>query len=320
MRYLKAFGAVLLVVLLGIFVAQRVGRARGIALTGPPKLAGKDPQAAGLMQAQAQAQAQAEAQAGPRDGAPSAAERVVVAKSPAWSAPQASSLSALKLIRTAEISIELKSYADGARAAEAIARAREGYVAEARSSGASDGPAAGTLTLRIPAERFDDALRELASLGKVQTQQVRTQDVTREYFDLETRLRVERDAETRLRDVLRNRTARLSDIVEAEQELTRVVGEIEQTEGERQFSDRQVAFSTIALELHEPGVAPAPVTEASAWQPIRTALHDSLFLLSTSAAGLIYALAAGLPWAGVAALLWVWIRRVRSRRALRLAV
>jgi len=243
----------------------------------------------------------------------------VVAKSPAWSAPRANSLSALRLIRSAEISIELKSYADDARAAEAIARACEGYVAESRSSGASGGPAAGTLTLRIPAERFDDAFRELASLGMVQTQQVRTQDVTKQYFDLETRLRVERDAEARLRDVLRNRTAKLSDIVEAEQELTRVVGEIEQTEGERQFFDRQVAFSTIALELHEPGVAPAPVAEPSAWQPIRTALHDSLYLLSTSASGLIYVLAAGLPWAGVGVLLWVLVRRLRSRRALRIA-
>jgi hypothetical protein len=308
MRYLRALGGLLAIVLLGIFVARQVNLRRGLAMTAPPKLAAKDLQAAGL------------AQAGLRDGAAPAAERVVVAKSPAWNAPRANSLSTLELIRTAEISIELKSYADGARAAEAIARACEGYVAEARSSGASGGPAAGTLTLRIPAERFDDAFRELASLGRVQTQQVRTQDVTKEYFDLETRLRVERDAEARLREVLRNRTARLSDIVEAEQELTRVVGEIEQTEGERVYYDRQVAFSTIALELHEPGVAPAPVAEPSAWQPIRTALHDSLYLLSTSAAGLIYALAAGLPWAGVAVLLWLFVRRVRSRRALRLAV
>ncbi|HEY1251360.1 MAG TPA: DUF4349 domain-containing protein [Thermoanaerobaculia bacterium] len=310
MRHLKALGIVLAVVLLGIFVTHRVDLGRGMARTGPPNQALKDLQTSVL------------AQAGLRDGAPGkGTEEVVVAKSPAWSPPRAavSGLAALKLIRSAEISIELKSYEDGARAAEAIARSCDGYVSESRASSAVGGAAAGQVTLRVPAERFDDAFRGLASLGKIQSQQVHTQDVTKEYFDLETRLRVERDAETRLREVLRNRTARLSDIVEAEQELTRIVGEIERTEGERLFYDRQVAFSTIAVELHEPGIA-RTAPEPSALQPIRAAWHESLFLLSSSAAGLIYVFSAGLPWAGVLALVWFLIRRIRARRGLRLAV
>ena len=176
--------------------------------------------------------------------------------------PGASGLAALKLIRSGEISIELKSYEEGARAADAIARSLDGYVAAShpRASPASPRAARCRSAFRRTGStrRFAGSRRSGAS----KTQQIDTVDISKEYFDLETRLRVERDAEARLRDVLRNRTAKLSDIVEAEAELTRIVGEIEQTEGERLYDDRRIAFSTIALSLAEPGVAPMPVARA----------------------------------------------------------
>jgi hypothetical protein len=309
MRYLRALGIFLGLVVLGIFAANRVDHRRGLSAWSPPRNAAKDLRTAAVL-------AQAGAPAAPE------AEREEVAtagKAPPVDAVSPPSLSALKLIRSAEISLELERYEDGARAAEAIARSCEGYVSDSRSASATGGAPSGQLTLRIPAARFEEAFRRLAALGKIESRQIHTQDITREYFDLETRLRVERDAEARLREVLRNRTARLSDIVEAERELTRVVGEIERTEGEKLFDDRQVAFATITVELHQPGVSRTS-PEPSPLQPLRTALHESLYLLSSSAAGLVYALAAGLPWAGVAALLWLLIRRIRARRSLRLAV
>ena len=130
MRYLRALGVLLGIVLLGIFVSHRVDRSRSLAMTGPPKLAAKAQQAA--------ERAEAGLRAGVAEKPVATEERVIVAKSPGWSAPRAT-LSALKLIRSAEVSIELKSYADGARAAEAIARACEGYVAESKSTSASAG-------------------------------------------------------------------------------------------------------------------------------------------------------------------------------------
>jgi len=311
MRYLRIASAVLLLVLLGLWLAYRhEARSLSASTRGSGGIAavsaspGLGTRLAGLFQKVP-------------EKAPPPREAGYAESPPAPGPSKLSPVSSLKLIRSAEIAIELASYEDGARAADAIARSFGGYVAEARSSQTSGGPAGGSLSVRVPAGRFDEARRRLSGLGRIKTRQIHTADVTKAYFDLETRLRVERDAETRLRDVLRNRTAKLSEIVEAERELTRVVAEIEQTEGERLYYDRQVAFSTIALELAEPGIAPSPIAEPSALQPIRDAIHESVFLLASSAAGLIYALAAGLPWAGVAVLLWALIRRVRSRRTIR---
>ncbi len=279
MRYLKALVAVLAIVLFGIWFARRVDRTRRLGdspgLSYTVKLEGK----------------RLEAQS-PKDQAPSAQGRdrgMVQASQTQPRGPKPSGLSALKLIRSGQISIELKSYENGAREADAIARSLNGYVAASKATSVSGQPASGTLSVRVPADRFDEAFRQLAALGKVKTQQIDTVDVSKEYFDLETRLRIERDAEARLREVLRNRTAKLSDIVEAEAELTRIVGEIEQTEGERLYYDRQIAFSTIALDLAEPGITQIAIGEPSSLQPILKALHESAFLLATSVAGLIYA-------------------------------
>ena len=307
MRYLKFAAAVVLAVILGLSINAHAHRrswgaagiaSRAMSLQDAPR---SEAHQAGVAQA-------AKRTAG---GSEEAGE-----SGPAWSRPDSSAVQGPKLIRSGTLSIELKSYAEGQRAAEAIARSFDGFVADAKSS-SEGGHAGGSLTIRVPAARFDEAFRELSRLGEVKSVQVHAEDVTKQYFDLETRLRVERDAEARLREVLRNRTAKLSDIVEAERELTRIVAEIEQTEGERIFYDRQIAYSTITLDLSEPAAAIAAAHEPPLLEPIRNALHDSARLLVASVAGLIYAGAVGLPWAGVLLLAWVLIRRVRSRRALR---
>jgi hypothetical protein len=223
-----------------------------------------------------------------------------------------------RLIRSAELSIELDRYEEGGRRAEEIADGLGGWVADARAASSAGQRASGTLALRVPADRFGEALRRLSAIGTVRARTIQTQDVSREYFDLETRVRVKRDAEARMREVLRNRPARLTDIVEAERELTRIVEEIETMEGQRRFYDRQVAMATVSVTLFEPGVTP-PAVEPSFFAPIREALRDARRALSSSLAGLIYVAAVGLPWAVLAAFVGMVVRRIRARRLARAA-
>jgi uncharacterized protein DUF4349 len=312
MRTKTVAAAILVAVLLGLWVQGRRSRISRSAMGSnslafevrvPPKLAAAAPSV--HLQAGYAAADLAEPAV--------AAERVVEATT-AVRLPHHDGLAARRLIRSGQISIELANYSEGAREADAIARSLGGYVAEAKSSSAPGDHAGGSLAIRVPAGRFDEAFRALSRLGKVRSQEIHTEDVTKAYFDLETRVRVERDAEARLRDVLRNRTAKLADIVAAERELTRIVEEIEQTEGERLFYDQQIAFSTITLELSEPGAAPEPVAAPSPLQPIETALRESVFVLASSVASLIYALAVGLPWGALIVLVWVLARRIRRAR------
>lgn len=236
-----------------------------------------------------------------RSGAPGATEQ---------SDALAALVASRKLIRTGQMSIEVASYD---RAAEEIGRLAEslgGYVADTRSSRLANGKQRGSVTVRVPAERFGQAVSGAQGLGTVRSQTISAQDVTKAYADLETRLAVKRDTADRLRDILRTRTARLSDILEAERELARVTGEIEQMEGERRFYDQQVALSTLSLDLFEPEA----IVRSGSFGPIAKALGEALEVLSSSVAVIVYLTVAVLPWLVAAWMVWLLVRFLRRRK------
>jgi hypothetical protein len=129
------------------------------------------------------------------------------------------------------------------------------------------------------------------------------------------RLSVKRDAQARMREILRTKTGSLQDVVEAERELWRLVEETERLEGERRSLAKQVELASITVELFEP---PALLREGAA-APLFEALRDALPLLTRSAAMMLYAAAAALPWVLVATLVWKLRKRSRVRRLIRVA-
>src|SRR5262249_35185390 len=90
-----------------------------------------------------------------------------------------------KLIRNAQMSVEVRDFESSVRKVAEIAASFGGYVADSQSSGGDAGRRSGTLTIRVAAARFDEALKALRGLGKVQTEHVATQDITKAYTDLE---------------------------------------------------------------------------------------------------------------------------------------
>jgi len=241
-----------------------------------------------------------------------AADKVDVPAAPGGSASGdalASMAAAQKLVRNAEVSVEVDDFAAANRKADGIARSFGGYVADAQSSGETR-RRRGMLTLRVRADRFDAALAALEALGRVRSEHVSVEDVTKAYADLESRLRVKRDAAERIRAILRDRTAKLADVLKAETELSNLVEQIETMEGERRYEDRRIAFSTIAADLAEPESAARP----SAFDPLAEVLRNSFATLSRSLAALLEGAIAVLPWAIVLGALLALRRRLRARR------
>lgn len=220
---------------------------------------------------------------------------------------------ARKLIRTGQLSVEVGDYSLAVTKAEAVVESLGGYLADSQTSRGARDRRYGKLTARVPAEQFKAAMVELKALGEVLSENAATQDVTKAYTDLETRLRVKRETSERLREILRGRTSRLSDILEVERELARVTEEIEGLEGERRFYDQQVAMSSITLSLAEPEA----VVLAGAADPIAKALKGSLGILSVSIAALIAVVVFVAPWALLLWLAWRVLARLRARRRAR---
>ena len=108
------------------------------------------------------------------------------------------------------------------------------------------------VTLRIPAAAFDEAVADLKALAvEVLEEQTRAEDVTEAYTDLNIRLRNLEAAEEQFR-VLFERAERVQDILEIQDRLQRVRGEIERLRGQLNVLEDRVALATVRVQLHPP--------------------------------------------------------------------
>ena len=181
-----------------------------------------------------------------------------------------------------------------------------------------------TISIRIPASRFDETMDRLAGLAvNVASRNESAQDVTEEYVDLEARLESLEAARQRLLEIMQEARS-TKDLLEAEQQLTQREAEIESIKGRMQYLEQSARLSSIWIEL-QPYILSQPMGDQ--WRPAETARSA----VDTLLAGLrgfgnlaIFFTIAILPWflaIGLVILLIVLLIRwrARARRARRVA-
>jgi uncharacterized protein DUF4349 len=154
-----------------------------------------------------------------------------------------------KLVRSAELRLEVSSYAAArARLDEALALAG-GYVAEARVEHADGAVATASLELRLPAAELDGFVQRIAGLGSVLLEQIHSSEITDEYIDAAARLANQRRLEGRLVEFASARTSDVKELLEVERELARVREDIEALEARIARYDSRVALSSVSLDI-----------------------------------------------------------------------
>jgi Domain of unknown function (DUF4349) len=227
------------------------------------------------------------------------------------SATQGGANAERRLIRTASVRLQVDDVDLATSAADSLARAEGGFVAGSSLSEDGRGRRSASLTVRVPSAVFESTLEGLGQLGHVRYVSTGTEDVTKAYFDLETRLAVKEETTQRLRELGR-RAGDLSDVLEVERELGRVVEEVEQLKGERRYYDERLAFSTINVTLLAEGAIRAPGPP-----PLADALSSSLEAMRSFFVWLMFAIVFFAPWFALVALGWLAVRAIRRRRRVR---
>ena len=226
-------------------------------------------------------------------------------------------VSARMIVRTAELSLQVRDVRKTVQAVSAATSDAEGFLGASRFWHDGDAERA-SLTVRVPAERLDAVLASLRGLAvRVENESVSGEDVTRQAVDLGARLTNLRATEAELRALLatvRVKTQKASDVLEVHTELARVRGEIEQHTASLQSLSQMAALSTITVTLM-PDVVATPIA-TTGWEP-RASLHAaSRALVQTFRvvvdAG-IWAVVYGVPMLAVAAGLGLGVRAVRRR-------
>jgi hypothetical protein len=123
-------------------------------------------------------------------------------------------------------------------------------------------PPSAQITLRVPAAQLEQAQQAAAALGDVTAQTSTQGDVTAQHADMAARLRNMRAEEARLR-ALFAKAGGVSDLLEVEQQLSGVRGDIESAQAQLDYLDRQVALSTLEISLSQPGAIVRPASGAS---------------------------------------------------------
>jgi hypothetical protein len=231
-------------------------------------------------------------------------------------APPPSTASAPMIARTASLSLVVKEFVTVESAVKAVILRHSGYIGELNTSTPPDAAKTFSATLRVPSAQMEAALAELKQLGRADQETEGGEEVSKQYTDLAARLKNSRATEERLLGVLRNNTGKVKDVLEVENEISRVRGEIEEMEADQRALQSRIDFAMISLSVTEEYKASLNAPPSS----MSTRLHNSFVQgyhnVSESLIGLIaWLLEAGptlLLWAAILFFpaRWVW-RRIR---------
>ena len=223
-----------------------------------------------------------------------------VLKAQSLAAPAAPSVPVeRKIIRTSSLEMVVQHPANVADEIATMAQGLGGYLVS--SEGGGQNATSGTLTIRLPSARFEEARAAIRKLGvRVESEKVEAEDVTRQFVDQEASLRNLKAEESQYLAILRQ-AGTVKDMLNVTEQLSEVRGQIEQQQAEFNALSRQV--ETVALTISLRTEVQAPISWLN-WRPayrLKLALHDGLESVAdyaTAMVGILFYLPATLLWVG----------------------
>jgi hypothetical protein len=188
-----------------------------------------------------------------------------------------------KIIRNADITIEVDSTADAQHRITSIAESHGGFVVTSEAKQRENIEVSKRtldikLVTRIPATRFGVALDEIKQLaGNIPEASVTGQDVTEDFIDLEARIRTQKALELQFLQIMK-RSGNVEDALEVQRQIADVRTEIEKLEGRKRFLENRSSLSTITVNI----LAHKAITVSTTGfgRNVRDAVSDGLELAS----------------------------------------
>lgn len=230
------------------------------------------------------------------------------------------------IIYTGSIQLNTDDYKATLAKIDVYAREIGGFIQDASSSltGGMDlktqaeGLHMGSVTLRVPAEKFQDAMKELQTFGIPVSVSQNSTNISQQYQDVQGALANLRIQEERLVSYLA-KAEKIQDMLTIESELNRVRTQIDSLTTTIRNWDVQIAYSTIYLTVYEQKVATTTVKSPfnNMIGKIRDAFLSSINLLLAATAGLIvwfFQLAPFVAILGLALLIYWWFHKRKIRK------
>jgi hypothetical protein len=162
-----------------------------------------------------------------------------------------------KILKNAELTIEVGSPIDAHRKVSLIASNRGGFVVSSESKQRDTNDPNNremdiTLVIRVPAAQFESSLEEIRGIGtRILQNKESGQDVTEEFIDLEARIKTQKALEAQFLEIMKQ-ASKVADALEVQRQIAEVRTEIEKLEGRKRFLENRSSLSMITLNLQSP--------------------------------------------------------------------
>lgn len=161
-----------------------------------------------------------------------------------------------KMIMVSTLELAVDDVAAGFEDVTNIAAAEGGFIASSAYGHQGDRETA-SVTIRVPADRYQDALARVRKLGDVRSEDTNSNDVTQEYTDLQSRMRSLQAALQQYLQFL-NRAGDIGQVLQVQDRINQTQAEIEQVQGRINLLNNQTDLATITAHLAPPVVAKQP--------------------------------------------------------------
>ena len=171
-----------------------------------------------------------------------------------------------RVVRTAELRVEVEkgTFGQQLRAASALARTLGGFVQSSSTASFEEGDASGEITLRVPVDRYDDAMTQLGKLGTIESSAEEGADVTDQLVDLGARVRALRAEEDAL-NALMAEAGNVNEVLAIRSTAVGIRQQIEQLAAQQASLEDRSSFSTIHVVLHEATASLASTEDDDDW-------------------------------------------------------
>jgi hypothetical protein len=165
-----------------------------------------------------------------------------------------------KLIKTGDMSFETSDLDSSREKIDVSVKKHQAFISS-ESENTSGRRISRNLTIRVPAENFDQLVNEISQgIKAFDHKNISSNDVTEEFLDVEARLKNRKALEERYLELL-SKASTTADILQIENQINQLRGEIESIEGRMKYLSNQVDYSTLNLSYYKTTPVQSHLTE-----------------------------------------------------------
>jgi hypothetical protein len=155
-----------------------------------------------------------------------------------------------KIIRTAQLSIEVKDYKTFSNSLNTLVKKFGGYIATEQEV-KQDERIENRISIKVPIVEFQELMNAINNSGeKITDRQISSEDVTTEVIDTKSRIEAKKEIRQRYLDFLKQAKS-MQDILSIQSEINEVQEEIEMAAGRVEYLNHSAAYSTIELYYYQ---------------------------------------------------------------------